>query len=112
MVSSVAGTLTAYCSVPFSPIAYLIPPLLQQLARIAAAPDLAFQAGRAGGDPRLGCRHPPTRTDWFLPQAAPAVAANVEAYLLNGDPIMKSIILWLCGVPLVVIIGLKVFGIL
>jgi len=25
---------------------------------------------------------------------------------------MKSIILWLCGVPLVVIIGLKVFGIL
>jgi len=23
---------------------------------------------------------------------------------------MKSIILWLCGVPLVVIIGLKVFG--
>jgi len=25
---------------------------------------------------------------------------------------MKSIILWLCGVPIVVIIGLKVFGIL
>jgi len=25
---------------------------------------------------------------------------------------MKSIILWLCGVPLVVIIGLKVFGVL
>jgi len=25
---------------------------------------------------------------------------------------MKSIILWLCGVPLIVIIGLKVFGIL
>jgi len=25
---------------------------------------------------------------------------------------MKSIILWLCGVPLVVIIGLKIFGIL
>jgi hypothetical protein len=27
-------------------------------------------------------------------------------------PTMKSIILWLCGVPLIVIIGLKVFGIL
>ncbi|AGU51818.1 hypothetical protein VAPA_1c47520 [Variovorax paradoxus B4] len=26
--------------------------------------------------------------------------------------IMKSIILWLCGVPLIVIIGLKIFGIL
>jgi len=25
---------------------------------------------------------------------------------------MKSIILWLCGVPLIVIIGLKVFGVL
>jgi len=25
---------------------------------------------------------------------------------------MKSIILWLCGVPLVVIIGLKIFGVL
>jgi len=25
---------------------------------------------------------------------------------------MKSIILWLCGVPLVVIIGLKLFGVL
>jgi len=25
---------------------------------------------------------------------------------------MKSIVLWLCGVPLVVIIGLKIFGIL
>jgi len=25
---------------------------------------------------------------------------------------MKSIVLWLCGVPLVVIIGLKVFGVL
>jgi len=25
---------------------------------------------------------------------------------------MKSIILWLCGVPLIVIIGLKIFGIL
>jgi len=25
---------------------------------------------------------------------------------------MKSIILWLCGVPVVVIIGLKIFGIL
>jgi len=24
---------------------------------------------------------------------------------------MKSIILWLCGVPLVVIIGLKIFGV-
>jgi hypothetical protein len=29
-----------------------------------------------------------------------------------GRPFMKSIILWLCGVPLVVIIGLKVFGLL
>jgi len=25
---------------------------------------------------------------------------------------MKSIVLWLCGVPLIVIIGLKVFGVL
>jgi len=25
---------------------------------------------------------------------------------------MKSIVLWLCGVPLVVIIGLKIFGVL
>jgi hypothetical protein len=28
------------------------------------------------------------------------------------ETFMKSIILWLCGVPLVVIIGLKIFGIL
>jgi hypothetical protein len=28
------------------------------------------------------------------------------------NPLMKSIILWLCGVPLIVIIGLKVFGVL
>jgi hypothetical protein len=32
--------------------------------------------------------------------------------LLQETSIMKSIILWLCGVPLIVIIGLKVFGIL
>ena len=29
-----------------------------------------------------------------------------------GATIMKSVILWLCGVPLIVIIGLKVFGVL
>jgi hypothetical protein len=32
--------------------------------------------------------------------------------LVQETSIMKSIILWLCGVPLIVIIGLKVFGIL
>jgi hypothetical protein len=31
---------------------------------------------------------------------------------VQETPIMKSIILWLCGVPVIVIIGLKIFGIL
>ncbi|MGJ7565043.1 hypothetical protein ACSFBM_14400 [Variovorax sp. GB1R11] len=35
-----------------------------------------------------------------------------EGSLLQETSIMKSIILWLCGVPLIVIIGLKIFGIL
>ena len=30
----------------------------------------------------------------------------------GSEAIMKSIILWLCGVPLVAIIALKIFGIL
>ena len=29
----------------------------------------------------------------------------------HTETFMKSIILWLCGVPLIVIIGLKVFGV-
>jgi hypothetical protein len=39
-------------------------------------------------------------------------AATLEAHYFRETSIMKSIILWLCGVPLIVIIGLKVFGIL
>lgn len=29
----------------------------------------------------------------------------------SKDSTMKSIILWLCGVPVIVIIGLKIFGV-
>ncbi|MDM0012360.1 hypothetical protein QTH87_07925 [Variovorax sp. J22P168] len=45
----------------------------------------------------------------------PAAAAPGLPYrelITSPETLMKSIILWLCGVPLVVIIGLKVFGIL
>ncbi|WP_157609056.1 hypothetical protein [Variovorax sp. Root411] len=47
----------------------------------------------------------------FLPHRGGCSAANLQAYLFQGDLIMKSIILWLCGVPLIVIIGLKIFGV-
>ena len=47
----------------------------------------------------------------LLPQATWDAHAYAEGSLIQGsEAIMKSIILWLCGVPLVAIIALKIFG--
>lgn len=67
--------------------------------------------GRARARPACRCRQAPTPTLCFLPQAAAVAAVNLQANLLTETSIMKSIILWLCGVPVIVIIGLKVFGV-
>jgi hypothetical protein len=47
----------------------------------------------------------------FFPAPAEVALATVAAYPPPRKSHMKSIILWLCGVPIGVIILLKVFGV-
>jgi hypothetical protein len=45
-------------------------------------------------------------------QCAALAACESASHSLHRRTFMKSLILWACGVPITVIIGLKIFGIL